>query len=119
MAAIERKFLAECETNTRANILDKADEVARHAIKALSHYGPYASVHEAMGVLLEEFHELVAAVHDMHGAPAPGYLRKVNAEAADLAAVALRLAVFTTESIIEFERQNTHEETKQNEPQQN
>jgi len=52
--------------------------------KAKQRYGPLASTHEAMGVALEEWDELKAAVH----------LNAINAireEALDLAAILIRM----------------------------
>lgn len=48
-------------------------------------YGPFASTHEAMGVALEEWTELIDAVH-------ANDITAIRHEALDLAAVLLRLA---------------------------
>ena len=49
-------------------------------------YGNFASAHEALGVALEEWNELQAAIHDNE-------LFSIESEALDLAAVLLRLAI--------------------------
>ena len=48
-------------------------------------YGPFTSTHEALGVITEEFYELVSAIRS-------NALDSVRHEAIDLAAAALRLA---------------------------
>lgn len=53
--------------------------------RAHSRYGDFFSTHEALGVLTEEYHELVEAVRK-------NALSSVQLEALQLAAVALRLA---------------------------
>lgn len=52
---------------------------------AQTRYGVFSSVHEALGVGLEEWHELIAAVHDND-------LKAVREECYDMAAVLIRLA---------------------------
>ena len=47
-------------------------------------YGPYASTHEALGVIVEEFDELRAAIH-------ANALGAIQYEALDLAAALIRL----------------------------
>jgi NTP pyrophosphatase (non-canonical NTP hydrolase) len=49
-------------------------------------YGNFASVHEALGVAMEEWDELRAAIH-------ANKLDEVQGEAIDLAAVLLRLVI--------------------------
>ena len=61
------------------------DDLTCHAILAQDRYGNYASTHEALGVALEEWTELVNAVH-------ANDIEAVRDEAIDLAAVLLRLA---------------------------
>ena len=53
--------------------------------RAHDRYGPLASTHEAMGVALEEWHELIDAVRS-------NKIGAVEWECLDLAAVLLRLA---------------------------
>jgi NTP pyrophosphatase (non-canonical NTP hydrolase) len=53
--------------------------------KAHDRYGPIASTHEAMGVALEEWHELIDAVRS-------NKLGAIEWECLDLAAVLVRLA---------------------------
>lgn len=60
------------ETETRMSASDKR-------------YGPFASTHEALGVALEEWNELQAAVRDNNQLC-------IEHEALDLAAVLIRLA---------------------------
>lgn len=59
--------------------------IAWEAEKAQARYGSFASAHEALGVLFEEFAELAEAVRG-HS------IKAVLREAAQVAAVALRLA---------------------------
>lgn len=54
------------------------------AEKAAAKYGDFTSTHEALGVLVEEFDELRAAIH-------ANRLPEIATEACQVAAVALRL----------------------------
>lgn len=49
-------------------------------------YGPFASTHEALGVALEEWHELIGAIRSND-------LQAIRHEALDVAAVLVRLAI--------------------------
>ena len=60
-------------------------EVNSHIERSQDRYGDFKSVHEAIGVALEEWDELRSAMHDND-------LEDVRAEAIDLAAVLIRLA---------------------------
>jgi len=60
------------------------DELRVVMDKAQARYGDFASVHEALGVAMEEFDELRNAIHENN-------LPWVAHEAIDLAAVLLRL----------------------------
>lgn len=64
---------------------DCLTDIEDRIIKAHARYGPIASTHEAMGVALEEWTELIDAVR-------ANKLGSVEWEALDLAAVLLRLA---------------------------
>lgn len=64
---------------------DILDAIARRMKAAQDIYGPIASTHEALGVALEEFNELQAAVHANDKSA-------VRMEACDLAAACIRLA---------------------------
>ena len=64
---------------------DELNEILDHAEAAQDRYGDFASVHEALGVALEEWMELISAVHS-------SAIESVRDEAIDLAAVLLRLA---------------------------
>lgn len=55
------------------------------AERAQQRYGDFASTHEALGVALEEWHELIEAIKSND-------LPWIRAEAIDLAAVIIRLA---------------------------
>lgn len=59
---------------------------------ARDNYGPYRSLHEAYGVLLEEIDELWQIVKMKRGANGPALDRRITEEALDIAAVALRIA---------------------------
>lgn len=59
--------------------------VGREAQAAADHYGPFASTHEALGVLCEEWDELREAIHCNDAAA-------IAEEALQVSAVALRLA---------------------------
>jgi len=61
------------------------EQVEAEAARAEEKYGPFRSSHEGLGVLLEEFHELTEAIR--HNEPA-----EVQAEAIQVAAVAMRIA---------------------------
>ena len=61
------------------------DEIEDRISRAHTRYGPFASTHEALGVAVEEWDELRAAVRD-------NALASVEQECLDLAAVLLRLA---------------------------
>lgn len=63
-------------------------QIAREARAAQDRYGDFASAHEALGVLTEEYHELIEAIHSND-------LEKMRLEAEQLAAVAMRLAAAT------------------------
>lgn len=60
------------------------DALNRRINAADKRYGPFASVHEGMGVALEEWHELIEAVHSNQG-------RDIQREALDLCAALMRL----------------------------
>lgn len=60
-------------------------EVEERAAKASARYGDFASTHEALGVALEEWTELVEAVRS-------NQLSAVEYECLDLASVLVRLA---------------------------
>ena len=62
-----------------------AIEIIAEAKTAEERYGPFASSHEAIGVLLEEFDELREAIRGNRLAP-------IRREAIQVSAVALRLA---------------------------
>lgn len=69
------------------------------ARRAELRYGPFASAHEALGVLAEEWDELRGAVHK-------NSLGTIRAEAEDLATVALRLAAACREPSETFARRS-------------
>ncbi len=60
------------------------DALNRRINAADKRYGPFASVHEGMGVALEEWHELIEAVHSNHAL-------HIQREALDLCAALMRL----------------------------
>lgn len=60
-------------------------DIEAEAERANARYGPYASTHEAYGVLAEEMVELLDAIHS-------NSMAAVEIEATQIAAVALRLA---------------------------
>jgi hypothetical protein len=64
---------------------DILHEIEAKAELAAGRYGPFASTHEALGVALEEWDELRAAIHS-------NALGAVEMECIDLAAVLFRLA---------------------------
>ena len=65
--------------------LDLQDRIVAEANKAEDRYGPFASTHEGLGVLTEEYHELIEAIRSND-------LRRVEHEAIQVAAVAARIA---------------------------
>ena len=64
---------------------DIMHEIEERAALSAGRYGPFASTHEALGVALEEWDELRAAIHS-------NKLGSVEMGCIDLAAVLLRLA---------------------------
>ncbi len=77
-------------------VADLIDQEAEHAS---AEYGPFASAHEALGVLLEEVQELAEAIRG-HS------LEFVLREAVQVAAVALRLAEQCRESSEAFQKRS-------------
>lgn len=75
-------------------------QVAAEADRAAAKYGPFASVHEAIGVLVEEWDELRAAMH-------ANDLEAIHREALQVAAVAYRLAAQTADPSAAFSRRST------------
>jgi NTP pyrophosphatase (non-canonical NTP hydrolase) len=71
----------------RAEIQVAIEKVAE---KADSDYGDFASMHEALGVLLEEVVELVEAVRRKQSDA--WRAQSIECEAIDIAAVAMRIA---------------------------
>ena len=67
------------------NTQQTALAVAAMAETAFCKYGPYASPHEFLGVLDEELHELLTAIH-------ANDWDEARREALDIAAVALKFA---------------------------
>ena len=61
------------------------DQIAQEAAGAHEKYGRFKSTHEALGVLVEEFDELKAAIH-------ANDIDAVLAESMQVSAVAMRLA---------------------------
>lgn len=59
--------------------------IASEAEEAAAIYGPFSSTHEALGVITEEFHELIEAIRSND-------LAAVSREVLQVAAVAARLA---------------------------
>ena len=64
--------------------------VEQEAARADARYGPFTSSHEGLGVLAEEYAELVEAVRRYDGTP--NTLEAVRKEAMQVSAVALRIA---------------------------
>lgn len=64
---------------------DVIAEVRSHIETSNARYGDFTSTHEALGVALEEFHELCDAIR-------ANAIESVREEAIDLAAVLIRLA---------------------------
>lgn len=61
------------------------EELCIRMEQSQARYGDFTSIHEALGVALEEWRELEAAIH-------ANELEEVREEAIDLAAVLIRLA---------------------------
>ena len=64
---------------------DTQREIENHIKRANERYGYFASAHEGLGVALEEWTELIEAIHGND-------LEAIREEAIDLAAVLIRLA---------------------------
>lgn len=60
-------------------------EIEERIVSANERYGDFASTHEALGVALEEWHELIEAIHGNN-------LKQVEHECLDISAVLIRLA---------------------------
>lgn len=67
------------------------DELLTHMAEAHAKYGDFTSSHEALGVALEEWTELIDAIHSNR-------LEAIRDEAIDLAAVLIRLAYLCHDS---------------------
>lgn len=66
-------------------MINLTDELREEMIRAQIRYGNFASTHEALGVLTEEYHELIGAIQGNR-------VDRIQQEALQVAAVALRLA---------------------------
>jgi NTP pyrophosphatase (non-canonical NTP hydrolase) len=75
-------------------------EIEAKAEEAAAKYGRFASTHEALGVALEEWDELRAAVHS-------NALGSIEMECVDLAAVCLRMARHCRNGADGFVRRST------------
>jgi hypothetical protein len=67
-----------------ASILEAIQQEANHAA---ARYGDFASTHEALGVLTEEYHELLEAIRS-------NQIKSISREALQVAAVALRIVAY-------------------------
>lgn len=67
------------------------DTVDEEMAAAANKFGPFASMHEAWGVLAEEVEELTEAIRMKQGDPARA--GSIEREAIQVAAVALRIAI--------------------------
>jgi NTP pyrophosphatase (non-canonical NTP hydrolase) len=63
----------------------------KELVRGRKNYGPFASMHEAWGVLAEEVEELTEAIRMKQGDPARA--ASIEREAIQVAAVALRIAI--------------------------
>lgn len=61
-----------------------AGSAFKEAVRAYDLHGEFKSVHEGLGVLTEEYYELIEAIHANH-------LDDIEAEATQVAAMAIRL----------------------------
>jgi len=61
------------------------EELSDEMNRARVRYGDFASTHEALGVLTEEYQELIEAIHGNR-------MDRIQTEALQVAAVAMRLA---------------------------
>lgn len=73
------------------------EEIHAEAERASKRYGDFTSTHEALGVLTEEYHELLDAVRE-------NAVEAVAIEALQVAAVALRIVQACRESVTFFDR---------------
>lgn len=64
---------------------DLTDSLRAEMARAEDRYGDFASTHEGLGVLTEEYHELIEAIQGNR-------VDRVRHEALQVAAVAMRLA---------------------------
>ena len=64
--------------------------VEQEAARADARYGPFTSSHEGLGVLAEEYAELIDAIQHYDGLP--GSLEAIQKEAIQVSAVAMRIA---------------------------
>ena len=68
------------------SVKEVLEEIFQHVSESEERYGNYASSHEALGVIFEEFDELTEAIR-------ANRMESVREEAIDLTAVLIRLAV--------------------------
>ena len=73
--------------------------IEREANGAAAIYGPFRSTHEALGVLTEEYHELIEAVRSND-------LARIAREAIQVSAVAARLADQCAGPLPEFRKRS-------------
>lgn len=78
----------ELPENLRKRII--VGEVVRELTRAQRRFGPFASPHEALAVVHEEYDELAKEVRDNKRLP-DEYREKMRVEACQLAAMAMRL----------------------------
>ena len=83
-------------------MIDAIAEVESEAETAQLRYGDFTSTHEALGVLAEEFSELIEAVRSND-------LETIRSEAVQVSAVALRLAAQCSLPIEAFRKRSGSE----------
>lgn len=64
---------------------DLLNRIANEATRAEKRYGPFTSTHEGLGVLTEEYHELIEAIRANN-------FERIAKEAIQMSAVAARIA---------------------------
>jgi NTP pyrophosphatase (non-canonical NTP hydrolase) len=74
-------------------------EVADEMERAHDKYGPFFSTHEALGVIAEEYHELVEAIRSNKSF-------SIQAEAIQLAAACIRLASECEDPVSHFAKRS-------------
>lgn len=87
MSEMDVQAYSEAQTYRQLPAWEAATAAFREAERAKQLHGDFHSVHEGLGVLMEEWHELIDAIHKNDKAA-------TETEAVQVAAMAIRLVAF-------------------------